>query len=69
MTIKYAATVNNLSDAWSFVMEKVEQVGPNPEIHIKPIWSANADSPLSDDDSWTRHFEVAVSGMVKEGER
>lgn len=59
MTLKYATTVRGLAAAWEFVMAHVDEVGPDPQILISPIWSAN------DDDFRHRSFEVSVSGMVE----
>jgi predicted membrane-bound spermidine synthase len=56
-TIKYATTVPALGEAWTFVMGHLDEVGPDPSIEIRPMWTC------SDDDE-TRRFEVAVSGMV-----
>ena len=67
VTTRYVTTANSLIDAWAFVMEKIEQVGPDPSIEIKPVWSKDYDS-VGDDEPWPRHFEVVVSGMVEEKE-
>lgn len=56
-TIRYATSVDELSDAWAFVMEHLESVGDGPSISISPIWSG----PEFDE----RRFEVTVSGMVE----
>lgn len=58
VTTKFAATVDDLTDAWEFVMKHLESVGSAPEIHITPFWS-------SDDDFEKVYFEVWVSGMEK----
>lgn len=64
-TVKYATTVDDLTDAWAFVMQYVEEVGPSPQITISPMWQIEWDgigeAPPSD-----RRFEVAISGMVEE---
>jgi len=64
-TIKFSTTVDELPAAWAFVMEKIDEVGPDPQIEIKPLWQADADAPLNEADTWKRVFEVAVSGMVE----
>lgn len=59
-TIRYATSVDDLPDAWTFVMDHLETVGPSPSIGINPRWV------ISDDpDEHGRYFEVTVSGMVE----
>lgn len=62
VTTRFATTVHELSDAWAFVMDKIDQVGPDPSIAINPVWRHNGDGLDP------RHFEVAISGMVEQGE-
>lgn len=71
ITTRYATTVDELADAWAFVMERLEAVGPNPRITINPVTIM----PISDmvdgldgapDREYQRQFEVIVSGMVHE---
>lgn len=63
-TVQYATTVDNLIDAWAFVMDHVDEVGTDPRITISPIttmsWDGVGDEPP------TRGFEVAVSGMTEQ---
>lgn len=59
---RYATTTNTLAEAWSFVMDRIDKVGPDPAIEITPCWfvcSANAEHA-------DRHFSVVVSGAVEE---
>lgn len=60
VTTRHVTTVNDLTGAWAFVMARLEHVGPDPEVHITPVWV------IGDDDTSARHFEVVVSGMVEE---
>lgn len=60
VTTRHVTTVNDLAGAWAFVMARLEHVGPDPEVHITPVWV------IGDDDTNARHFEVVVSGMVEE---
>lgn len=53
VTTKYATTVNTLPEAWAFVMNHIDRVGPDPHIRISPVW-------LTD----PREFEVTVHGMT-----
>lgn len=64
MTKRYATTVDGLNEAWQFVMSRIDDVGPDPSVHITPTWTI---SPLDNhDDEPPRHFEVVVEGMVEE---
>lgn len=67
VTTRYATTVDDLPAAWAFVMDRLDSVGPDPSIDIKPLWSWSVHD-MDDDDAPTppRQFEVVVSGMVKE---
>jgi hypothetical protein len=61
VTTQYAVRVNDLNAAWAFVMEHIDHVGPDPSIHITPVW-------LRDDDGEpVTRFEVTVRG-IQEGE-
>jgi hypothetical protein len=55
-TVRYATTVQEITDAWAFVMAWMDQCGPDPQIEIKPYW-------LVTDDDTERMFSVVVSGM------
>lgn len=59
VTTRYATSVSTLAEAWAFVMERIDKVGPSPSIHISPVWF------LGDDTEGTG-FEVVVDGMVEE---
>lgn len=60
VTTRYATTVESLTDAWAFVMEHLDSVGPDPRIEISPLWTYGSD----DVEDGTRRFSVAVDGMV-----
>lgn len=68
---KFATTVDSLQEAWVFVMEYVALVGPDPEIHISPLWAYDYDEDIVRSEMGSRRqFEVMVEGMVtmkKEG--
>ena len=63
VTTRYATTVPTLTDAWAFVMRRLDSVGPNPAIEIQPRWTVREPSPADD---FERMFEVVVEGMVPE---
>lgn len=62
VTTKYATTCTDLPEAWAFVMEHLDDVGPDPSIEIKPVWTVTDDTDYAD---MPRHFEVEVSGTVE----
>lgn len=62
-TTKYATTVDDLADAWVFVMEHLPDVGNDPTVVITPRWISTWNS--TPDTPTVRTFEVAVSGMVE----
>ncbi len=68
VTTRYATTVDDLAAAWAYVMERIDQVGPDPSITIKPLWVISVHDMDSDNEAPPREFEVTVSGMVHEGE-
>jgi hypothetical protein len=71
VTTRYATSVNELTDAWAFVMDRLDRVGPDPSVTIKPIWTISVRDVDTDDEDqeWPRRFEVVVEGMVHEGDR
>lgn len=71
VTTKYVTTVHTLQEAWAFVMDRLQLVGPDPHVIIKPIWRqpvgvAQLIEQGDEGLEWTRVFEVVVSGMTKE---
>lgn len=69
VTTRYATTVDDLGSAWSFVMARLDSVGPDPSIHITPLWSFSPiDMDRVDAPEPPRQFSVVVDGMVHEAE-
>jgi hypothetical protein len=67
VTTRYATTVGYLSAAWAFVMDRLDSVGPDPSIHITPLWSYSVqDMDRVDAPEPPRQFSVVVEGMVPE---
>ena len=66
VTTRYVTTVNELSEAWRFVMDRLEVVGPDPAVSIRPIRIMSVSDALADRDEPSRQFEVTVEGMVQE---
>lgn len=59
---RYATSTETLAEAWAFVMDRIDKVGPDPAIEINPCWfvcSADMTEPR-------RHFSVVVSGAIEE---
>lgn len=68
-TVQFQAVVDSLPEAWAFIMDAIEQVGPDPSVHIHP--SRNTLPPglqalLTGGASETpeRKFQVVVEGTV-----
>lgn len=66
VTTRYATSVDTLTEAWTFVMARVDRVGPEPSIKITPVTSYAWHDMGNDDAEPRRFFEVVVSGMVHE---
>lgn len=56
ITTRYCTNVVDMAAAWAFVMEHVDNVGPNPSIEISPV--------LFFQDGSTYKFEVMVEGTI-----
>ncbi len=65
VTTRFATTVESLTDALAFVMERLDYLGPDPRIEITPQWTVYADRDHPGDGK--RTFSVVVDGMVHEG--
>lgn len=63
-TTRYATSVPTLADAWAFVMEHLDSVGPDPSVKITPVWRISVSDMGDDDTDPPRFFEVVVEGMV-----
>ena len=68
VTTRYATTVNGLTEAWAFVMDRIDSVGPDPSITISPVWTVSVHDMGEDEPEggYPRHFSVVVEGMVEE---
>ncbi len=62
VTTRYATRVRSLTEAWAFVMDRVDAVGPDPRIEITPTWIYGNES-IPDGERW---FSIVVDGMVPE---
>lgn len=65
VTTRYVTSVGTLPEAWAFVMERLDMVGPDPTIRIEPKWVISPQD-MDRDEDWPRLFEVCVEGMVEE---
>lgn len=61
---RYSTTVDELTDAWSFVMEHIDKIGPHPSIRIYPCWGVDRDEALEEPDDQV-HFHAVVEGAVE----
>jgi hypothetical protein len=66
ITTTYVTSVATLPEAWAFVMEHIDKLGPRPTVRVDPrtIYAVNE---IGDDDARGESlFEVLVSGMREE---
>ena len=60
-TVRYETAVTELSDAWAFIMGRLDELGPEPSIHITPVWIEDVDAEEA-----VNGFFVSVEGTVTE---
>lgn len=65
VTTRYVTSVETLGEAWAFVMDRIDRVGPEPTVHISPVAIFNMRDIESEPEP-ERRFEVVVEGMVHE---
>lgn len=53
---RFGATVDTMTEAFTFVMEYMDKAGPNPSVSI--------DACYSDQENTFNHYHVAVFGVV-----
>lgn len=58
-TVTVAAQVPTLADVWAFIMQALDEVGPDPSFSAGPVWTYPDDAV---DERAVRVFEVNVSG-------
>ena len=61
ISVKHVTTVDSLPEAWAFVMERLDLLGPRPTVEIRPVYT----SPRLDEPE-QHHFSVLVSAMHEE---
>jgi len=73
VSTKYVTTVADLPEAWEFIMDRLDQVGPDPHVVISPVWTKpweeikpSTEHQHESVGDWPRHFEVVVEGTVEE---
>lgn len=71
VTIQYETVVDDLTEAWAFIMSRIEKVGPDPSVHIHP--AKQGPPPMlqmimqgSVDEDMPRKFHVVVEGQQRE---
>lgn len=63
-TAKYTKVVSSVQDAFAFVMEHLDRVGPEPSVWIDPAFEHEIDH-VTDELVSRSVFVVAVSGSVE----
>ena len=63
-TIQFSSRVSEMTDAWAFVMEYADKVGPHPDVHIHPCYPMGPDGET--DSEHPVVWEVTVSGLIEE---
>jgi hypothetical protein len=64
MMTRYATTVDDISEAWAFVMDHLDLVGDDPSVEIQPTWSFSIADIDREVDEVPRRFSVVVSGTT-----
>jgi len=70
VTIQYETVVDDLTEAWAFIMSRIEKVGPDPSVHIHP--AKEGPPPImaaimgQTPQPATRRFHVVVEGSQQE---
>lgn len=70
VSIRYETVVDDLAEAWAFIMDKIESVGPDPSVHIHP--AKDGPPPMlqalmgQEVQPATRRFHVVVEGTDEE---
>jgi hypothetical protein len=65
VTTRYVTVVDHLGEAWTFVMDNLDKVGPDPRVTISPCWVTQWDG-IGEAPPTSRTFEVMVEGMVEQ---
>jgi len=58
VSIQYETVVDDLAEAWAFIMSRIEKVGPDPSVHIHP--AKEGPPPM---------LQMFFNGQVEEAER
>lgn len=68
VTTNYVTHVAELSDAWAFIMDRVDRLGPDPTIAIVPFWACVVSEDEDGDEvhEQKRRFQITLSGSVPE---
>ncbi len=70
VSVRYETVVDDITDAWAFIMSRIEKVGPDPSVQINPASEAPPAILLAllgrEPQFGPRRFHVAVEGSMKE---
>lgn len=61
---RYSTTVDNINDAWTFVMAHIDKMGQEPSVHIYPCWGVDRDDAINEPEDQC-HFHAVVEGGTK----
>jgi hypothetical protein len=61
VTTRYAMWVNEMPQAWAFVMEHLDLVGPDPSVKITPHMAVRVGA---EDEEPRRRFSVVIEGTT-----
>lgn len=70
VTLQFETVVDDLTEAWAFIMDRIERVGPDPSVHIHP--AKEGPPPMiqmlvnGEVREATRKFHVVVEGTARE---
>lgn len=59
---RYSKIVDNLPEAWQFIMAHVDKVGDDPQVVVTPEW--DCDGECFDEHDFVRRFLAVVEGSV-----
>jgi hypothetical protein len=61
---RYSTTVDTMQEAFAFVMEHIDTMGPEPSVHINPCWGVDRDEAVNEPEG-SVHFHVCVEGTTE----
>ena len=65
-TTRKVTTVDDITEAWAFVMEHIDAAGGRPHVEIRPITIFSIEEVANQEGSGRQRFEVVVEGREQE---